>query len=156
MVGIIEQILIRRYGKPVLGFANGLTECIWNSDSDKECTLYKDANDTSPPLHPELSDIYGDVLGGTLAGGDLKLAMVRGPALFGLYTVTELEEAVRFRFPFTDSDIRFFIDSGNVWFYGKKGADLYVLDMETEEIDSLGDLEGGLTRVLDEWDRATG
>ena len=160
MTGAIEMALTRRYGRPVVVESESFTEHRWNDRSNvNECVLYKDLVWDKELIKKwdALQSIYGDSVGGFLIGipSSLNVAMMRGPRVFGLYLLEQLQARPEIRRANSiDPAICFFMDAANVWFYGSKGQELYVFDSATEELDSLGMLATGLDKVLAEWEQA--
>jgi hypothetical protein len=138
------------------GESGGLVRERWRGRSDEDLAVL--LRSTSRERggdggEARLQDIYGDIVGGFLIYGELKIAMLRGPEVFGLYRLEELwrREEVR-RALSIDHDIVFFMDASNVWFYGVKGDELYVYDAETGELDSLGAIESAMDQLFDAWE----
>jgi hypothetical protein len=158
MVGILEKLLRERYGQASIVASTPLVEYRWNEGADAlRCTLYKLPD--SPEEFGEdtaiLRPVYGDAAGGFLLGAGLKVSMIRGPRVFGLYQWQELQVVPDVvHADQLDPAICFFMDSANVWFYGLKGDRLYVYDSETGELDSLGLVQPALATLLGEWEEA--
>jgi hypothetical protein len=158
MIGIIEQVLRERYGEPHVVPGTAVVEYRWNEERESlRCVLYKlaEASPGSDPQPLALRRMYGDAIGGSLLLGSLKLATIQCPSMYGLYLLRELHvqpevgDAKRI-----DSAIEFFMDAGNVWFYGLKDDDLYVYDAGAGELDRLGSAKEALSALLDEWEQA--
>jgi hypothetical protein len=159
MIGTVEIVLTKRYGAPRVVPSPPFTEYRWNNGNNvNESVLYKSLTwdkDLSKRWGA-LESIYGDSLGGFLVGvpSSLKLAMMRGPEIFGLYSIDQLQARPEIRRAKTlDPAICFFMDAANVWFYGSKGKQLFVFDSETDELDSLGPFANGLDQLLAEWEQ---
>lgn len=157
MVGILEAVLIKRYGEPKIEASGPLTKKFWSGDSSRPSVVYCCADWDQPPAS-EFTDhraIYGACCGGSLIGGALKLAMLSRQAVFGIYQIQELiaQPEVK-RANELDSDIAFFMDASNVWFYGHKTGSLFVFDSATEELDELGPIDIELARLIEEWEAA--
>jgi len=157
MKGLLELLLLDRYGEPIVVACTPHSEYRWNNAAETlSCILYKsadfeDAGTRFPILHP----LYGDAVGGFLLGDSLKLSMLQGPKVFGLYQIAELQAHPEVRHANSlDPTICFFMDSANVWYYGSKDDQLYVYDSETDELDSLGPVRSGLEQLLTEWEQA--
>jgi hypothetical protein len=156
MTGIIETLLIERYGQPTACFSEQGSELRWNSnDARRQCRLFKSLAWTIE-LRSKLGvlePIYGDASGGILIGDSLKIAMLTAPDIFGLYSIADLQCRPEIeRAKELHSELCFFMDSSNVWYYGVADGDLYVYDAEIEELDNLGRLKSALQRVLDEYE----
>lgn len=158
MSGLVEDVLTERYGSPMIVTGLELTEYRWNDDREAfRCHLYK-----PPALHTAdtgrfvvLRRVYGDALGASLLLGSLRLAMVAGPRVYGLYAIDELRAQPEVRqASIRDPEIEFFMDASNVWFYGMKGRELYCYDSETGELYGMGDFEEAFRELLDSWEQA--
>jgi hypothetical protein len=158
MLGILETLLNERYGKPQIVSSNELPEHRWNASADRlSSVLYKGLvwDDWLRHRFPDLERLYGDCMGGSLLGGCLKVAVLRGPRRFGVYQIEELQEQNEVRLVISKQPhLCFFMDSANVWFYAVVGSQLYVYDSHTQEVDHLGELEPGLRNLLQEWETA--
>lgn len=159
MIGIVEDVLTECYGHPRIVRGTRLLEYRWNEHSEAStCLLYKAIFPGSASDGGELGgigEIYGDVMGGFLLSDSLKLAMVAGPAVYGLYALDEL----RMQPEIKDAnrlapDVEFFMDAANVWFYGAKEGELYVYDSETSELTRLGPLGQAIRGLLQQWEQA--
>ena len=81
--------------------------------------------------------------------------MLSGPKVFGLYNIADLQRqpevivALERR-----SDICYFMDCSNVWFYGLHDNDLYVFDAATGELDCLGTPQSAIRALIQEWEDA--
>jgi hypothetical protein len=152
MPALIEKVLLARYGAPTIS-ASG-AEHVWNaSDEDRRCTLFAGLSwDTAlRRKHGVLEPVYGDLRGGFLLEGCLKLSLLAGPMHFGLYLIGQLQEQLETIWSL-DSEIHFFMDAANVWFYGVKDGHLFVYDATFEELDDLGPLERALHELLSQWE----
>ena len=158
MIGIIESVLIDRFGQPETTQSARGMEYRWDCGSRRrKCTLYgpNPWDDELQVAFGHLKTLYGNALGGLLLSDALKIALLRGPSRFGLYTIEELqcqpevERAHR-----RDPDVQFFMDSANVWYYGLKGDVLLVYDSETDELDALGPVSSAFSEVLMQFERA--
>lgn len=159
MTSLIEDVLTERYGVPTIVPGAHVAEYRWNEHSEPlSCLLYK-ALTPSATAEGELNvlrPIYGDVLGGFLLLDSLKLAMLAGPAVYGLHAIDELRAQPEVRDASTlDPDIQFFMDAANVWFYGMKEGELYVYDSETAELTRLGPFDQAIRELLQQWEQAT-
>jgi hypothetical protein len=158
MSGLIENILVARYGSPEIRTERGLTERSWQPDGDTRTTvLHFPAVWSCLPASAFLvhQPLYGDCCGGTLIGGALKLATICSHEIFGLYTMPELmQQPSIIRARQLDPNVAFFADAANIWFYGHKRGMLFVYDAETDELDELGALTLALEQVIGEWERS--
>jgi hypothetical protein len=158
MIGILEQVLCRRYGDPSVDCYGDALLYRWAFLEERlHSVLYKFSASTpeSSVLATPLQEVYGDFLGGSLLGGSLKVAMWGGPDVFGLYRLDELQaRPVVRRASHYESSLCFFMDAANVWYYAVKNEHLYVLDTDTDEIDCLGATGTALHGLLTEWEQA--
>jgi hypothetical protein len=157
-MGLFEQLLVERYGPPTHVARAQFVEYRWNDNAEPlRCVLFKAVRLPAGlrPEDPDLNWVYGDAAGGLLLLDSLKIAMPLSVAIYGLYTIDELQaqpevlEAKRL-----DRDINYFMDSANVWFYGMKEQNMYVYDSETGDLTALGPVEQALRQVLREWEVA--
>ncbi len=154
--GLLEKVLTRRYGEPILCIRDGLAAKCWDrGDPDKEARLYIGMKWQSELglRFRSLREIYGDSYGGVLVKNLLKAAILAPRQLFAVYNIDELRElpAVQ-RALLMDPAIDFFMHAANVWYYGLKGGELYVFDSEFDELDSLGPVEAALEEIMDRWE----
>jgi hypothetical protein len=158
MSGIFHKVLTKRYGTPKLISSRGFIANEWNSEDErKRCKLYVGMiwNGENEACKRDYRDLYGDVLGGFMLGDSLKIATLAEIEIYGLYRIEELQRRPEVLEAKTiDPDIRFFMDSANVWFYGCKNGYLYVYDGETEELDQLGFIETEIEKLLIQWEEA--
>jgi hypothetical protein len=157
MTGLVENVLIERYGNQTIIQTTQFIENHWNDKYESlRCLLFKavvSANYSHSEQHV-LEQVYGDVLGGFLLLDSLKLAMITGPTVYGLYTLDELYEQPEVRdAKVLDPDIQFFMDAANVWFYGIKQDKLYVYDSETSELTQLGPFKQAFVEILKRWEQ---
>jgi hypothetical protein len=154
--GILEKVLTRRYGPPVPTKIHGLDARCWNPDEfNYASALYIGMKwDTRLGTRfASLKDIYGDVLGGYLIKNSLNVAALMPREIYGLWRMDQLQMLPAIdRALEIDSDIDFFMDASNVWYYGHKRGDLYEFDSEFDELDSLGPIEPALEELLDRWE----
>jgi hypothetical protein len=93
MSGLVEQVLKERYGEPLVVSGAMLVEHRWNEEREaRRCELYRlagarPASETTPLL---LQSVYGDFIGGSFLQGSMKLAVVAGPTIYGLYSLSRL------------------------------------------------------------------
>ena len=94
MRGLLEQVLTGRYGDAEIVPSQPFTEYLWNpNDECFRAVLYKRSSWDRFLLErfQTMKDIYGDAVGGCLVGESVKVAMLHGPAVFGLYSIGELQ-----------------------------------------------------------------
>ncbi len=157
MNGILESMLTRLYGKPKVIQSTPFIECRWNeTDEPRRCVLYKPVvwDAELERRLGVLKPVYGDAVGGSILRGALRISMLRGPKVWGLYQIDELQTQLR-DIPLIDHrpSIQFFMDSANVWYYGVRDALLYVYDTEEPEVlDALGLIEPELERLILQWE----
>lgn len=156
--GILERVLTRRYGKPLISTSHDLPARCWKlDDQDFSAVLYVGMTWTEPwnSRFASLKGIYGDVFGGFLVKNNLKVAVLLPREVWGLRHIDELriQPAVR-RALTRDPAVNYFMDQDIVFFYGIKGGQLYILDTRTDEVDSLGPIEPALEAIMDEMDAA--
>jgi len=159
MEGIIQRVLISRYGPPRTICGEPFSIYEWNGHCEpRKCTLYSPLlgiKDGFQSEYPELLKVYGDACGGFLLRDSLKMAMLTRPEVWGLYQIRhlwvqpEVLDALA-----CDPEVVYFMDAANVWFYGMKADRLCVYDSETKEFDMLGDAESALHILLDQWETA--
>jgi hypothetical protein len=157
-MGILEEIVRKHFGEPRIVASSPFIEARWNDAVETlRCVLYK----TCDPAQEHgrfsllLRPIYGDAIGATLLRGALKVSMLQGPRVFGLYQIEELQDQPAVRYANArDPNITFFMDSANVWYYGVKEDQLYVYDAAMDELGSLGRIQTALEQLLIEWKRA--
>jgi hypothetical protein len=152
MSGLIEYVLIERFGLPVTAAAETGVEHRWNAgDERRESVLFLPLvwNDLRRHQYGQLESIYGDAMGGFLLGDALKVSLLEGPPIFGLFFIDELHDqpAVR-RAHELDPEICFFMDSANVWFYGVKGDELFSYDAEIDELNALGSVRSAFSDLI--------
>jgi len=158
MSGLVEQVLKERYGEPLVVSGAMLVEHRWNEEREaRRCELCRlagarPASETTPLL---LQPVYGDFIGGSLLQGSMKLAVVAGPTIYGLYSLSRLRaqpevcDAGQL-----DPSIEFFMDAADVWYYGLKGDELYVYDAPNGELYARGPVGSALVTLLQEWEEA--
>jgi len=156
--GLLERILIRRYGRAVRRRKEGMEAQCWNQETpDEKSVLYMGMNWNSRlgRRFASLRDIYGNSFGGFLVGDSIKVAMLLPRKIWGLRRVDELQFLLPIRKALeTDPEVEFFMDASNVWYYGHKAGELWVFDSETDELDSLGPVEPALDRLIEQWEAA--
>jgi hypothetical protein len=152
MTGTLSSLLTRQFGASSPSSAGDAQH--WNTgDAMRECVLFDSLQWTTDLRNAWgiLEQIYGDARGGFLLGDTLKVAVLDGPAVFGLPTIEQLHERPEVQQASElEPRICYFMDSANVWFYGLKDSQLFVYDAETDELDCLGDIEQALKRLLEE------
>ncbi len=156
MTGLISKLLNKRYGQPTVERLECLTEYRWNGATECLRCVFYDSLSWDTELCAEfgpLEAVYGTLGGGILLGGALKVSLLNGQSIFGLYSTKALQNQPEVKCANRrDPEICFFMDSANVWFYGVKGSQLYVYDAETDELDLLGPLEHELEELLKQWE----
>jgi len=156
--GLLEKVLTRRYGQPTMTTDGNLIQQTWNpSEIDSSSTLYFAMNwkGRLGTRFASLREIYGDAFGGFLIWDCLKVAVLMPRKIYGLWRIDELQLLPPVRYASKlDRDIVFFMDSGNVLYYGHKAGRLYVFDRDTNELDSLGPIEPALQTLMDEFESA--
>ena len=158
MTGILETVLTSRYGQPGLIPSSPFSEKRWNDEKRMNiCVLYAGLK-WDRRLERDwgaLKPLYGDVFGGLLLGvpSCLKVAMLGQSTVFGLYRIRDLQARPDIsRASSFDPDVCYFMAAANVWFYGVKQDRLFAYDSETDEFDSLGEIEAALHTVLRSWE----
>jgi len=156
--GLLEKMLVRRYGQSVACIRDGMAAKCWRIDQpDDEAVLYSgmEWRGKLGVRFLSLREIYGDSIGGILIKNCLKAAVLVPREFFAVWNIDELRlrPAVQ-RAIAKDPAIEFFMEAYNVWFYGIKKGELYVFDAETDELDSLGPIESALETIMDEFEAA--
>ncbi len=156
--GLLENVLIRRYGKPVPSIRRGLPARCWNPDEfDYASVLYLGMKWQSEvgARFSSLKEVYGDACGGFLIKNTLKVAILLPREVYGLWNIDELRMQPEVQHAQTiDPGIDFFMDANNMFFYGIKAGHLYVFDSETDELDPLGPIESALENLMEEFESA--
>ncbi len=157
-IGLLEKVLIRRYGQPIISTRRGLNARCWNPDDfDYASVLYVGMKweGRLGTRFASLKKIYGEALGGFLVKNLLRVAMLLPRKIYGVWRMDELQRLPPVRKALAiDPHIDFFMDAANVWYYGHKAGELYVFDTATDELDSLGSIEPALETLMDEWEAA--
>jgi hypothetical protein len=158
MIGMLEELLRKRFGQPKEIRSGSYAELRWNDDVESlRCVLYKPRSSSANVTNgfTILRPVYGDALGASLLCGTTKVSMLQDPSVFGLYNIEELQNlpTVR-RANIIDSEIVFFMDSVNVWYFGVKGDQLFVYDSATNELDRMGGIQESLEQLITEWEEA--
>ncbi len=158
MAGLIENVLTERFGLPTILPSELGAEHRWNTDEEGlECILFEPLvwDERLRCKHGILEALYGDAKGGFLLGDTLKVSLLEGPRVFGLYLIDELRSQPDVRRAHElDREICFFMDSANVWFYGLKAGELFVYDSGTRELNDLGPVQPAMQQVLIEFEEA--
>lgn len=158
ITGILETVLVRRYGQPELSVGDSLAIWRWNTRRPHdECILYLGMKWRGQFGHrfASLKEIYGEAFGGFLIGDSLKVAVLLPRKIYGLWRIDELQMLPPVKRALQlDPSIEFFMDAANVWYYGHKAGELYVFDAETDELDSLGPVEPAFEALMDQWEDA--
>ncbi len=156
--GLLEKILVRRYGRPKFSVDGALIQQCWNVDeTDNSSVLYVGMKweGRLGTRFASLKKIYGDAFGGFLVGDSLKIAVLLPRKIWGLWRIDELQMLPPVRKALAmDPAIDFFMDAANVEYYGHKAGELYVFDTVTDELDSLGPIESALETLMDQWEEA--
>ena len=155
-VGAVEELLVARHGAPIVVDGPEHVEYIWQPrDARPRSILYKARESRLTAAGGTLELIYGDFLGGSLIGAAVKLSMLWGESLPGLLSIQglQLEREVR-RVRRIDSSVRFFMSAWGTSFYGFRDEELFVFETGSEKLDPLGEIRGGLARLIAEWDRS--
>ncbi|MDC3960247.1 hypothetical protein [Polyangium jinanense] len=156
-LGILERVLIRRYGQPDETYKEGMRAKIWASGTAFVSVLYYSTDWTRPPasefrMHQQ---IYGACRGGTLVDSSLKVAMPAWETPFYLYGLHGLGEQVEVKRALElDPELSFFMDASNVWYFGHKQGKLFVYDAPFDELDELGPIESALEEIIAQWEEA--
>jgi hypothetical protein len=150
--GILERVLTRRYGQPVLSIMDGLGAKCWNPDEwDYASVLYIGMkwHGLSGTRFSSLRAIYGSSCGGYLIKNRLKAAILLPRKVYGIWNIDDLrmQQAVQHAVVM-DPAIEYFMEDANVWFYGVKAGQLYVFDSVYDELDCLGPIESALENVF--------
>jgi hypothetical protein len=153
--GILERILIRRFGDPVGFIKRGLPARGWNPDEwDYDSALYTGMKWNSLPglLYGSLEDIYGDSIGGYLIKNTLKAAILTPGDIYGIWNIADLrvQPAVQ-RALVLDPAVDYFMEEHNRNFYGVKRGQLIAYDAEYDDVELLGPVEAALEEVFNEW-----
>ena len=156
MIGLVEKLLTARYGRPGIEPSGDVKDCRWQEVGERS-VLHKGLSWDAAlrQQYGPLEELYGDARGGSIMGGSLKIALIRGPDTFDLYLIDELQSQPEvLRASTHDSAVCFFMDAANVWFYGVKDAQLFSYDAESDELDCMGPLEQAMAALLEEWEHA--
>ena len=155
--GILERVLVRRYGQPDETYKEGMRAKIWGAGTASVSVLYYSTDWTRSPasnfrVHQQ---IYGACCGGTLVDDSLKVAMPSSTKLFGVYQLHELNERMEVKHAMAlDPELAFFMDASNVCYYGHKYGRLFVYDTTFDELYERGPIESELEEVMAEWEAA--
>jgi hypothetical protein len=158
MKSIFECILTKRYGLPEIIGSESSIEYWWKrNDESFRSILYAglDWSAVENYARNKYQCVYGGFYGGFLIGDSLKIATLANKEIYGLYTLEELQGQLEIGgIHKKDPEIIYFMDAANVWFYGFRDNHLFVYDIETDELDDLGEIESALDTVIDGWDNA--
>jgi hypothetical protein len=156
--GLLERILVRRYGPSVPCIRDGMPAKCWRIFQPyDESVLYSGMKwrGILGARFSSLREIYGDAFGGILIKNCLKAAVLLPREFFAVWNIDELRSRPAvLRALARDPGIDFFMDADNVYFYGVKAGKLFVFDAETDELDSLGPIEQALETIMDEFEAA--
>ena len=154
-LGILERVLIRRYGQPRLCIADGLIAKSWNSEPPHEHALLYVGMKWQGYLgarFASLKEIYGDALGGYLHKNALKVASLLPRDIYGIWNIDELRSLPAVQHALIlDPAIDYFMDAANVWYYGHKAGELWVYDTTFDELDCLGPIEPAIEELIEQW-----
>ena len=156
-LGILERILMRRYGHPDETYEAGMLRKIWKAGTPSFSDLYYSADWTKPPasdfrVH---QPIYGTSCGGTLVGDSVKVSMPSFKKVFGvghLHTFVERPEVQRALE--LDPELAFFMDASGVQYYGHKEGRLFEYDAAFDELNDLGPIESAIEEIVERWEAA--
>ena len=158
MIGLVEELLNERYGAPKIVYTTHLLEYQWNDEIESHrCRLYKIAASerSSNTKWGVFEHVYGDTLGGFLLHDSLRLAMLTGPSVYGLYLLNELQSQPEIMDAMQlNPNIHFFMDAANVWYYGLIKDKMFVYDSETKELYCLGSLKHAFLDLIQQWEQA--
>ncbi|MRG95097.1 hypothetical protein [Polyangium spumosum] len=156
-LGILERVLMRRYGQPDETYMQGMRAKIWGAGTASVSELFYSTDWTRAPasefrVHQQ---IYGSCRGGFLVDSSLKVAMPSFKKLFGLYNLHELLERVEVKHAMAlDPELSFFMDASNVCYYAHKHGRLFVYDTTFDELYERGPIESALEEIIAEWEAA--
>jgi hypothetical protein len=153
MTGIVEQCLTDRLGQPAEdGEEGGLVARRWLQRGDPRTSVLYYAPAPSSPSVPSLEPIYGAARAGVIAGTALKLAALGAEVPFGVPALEGYRETPELRDVLAEQPgITFFMDAGNVYFYGLAGDEVVEFDAGTGELDPLGPPEAAVGEIVDQW-----
>jgi hypothetical protein len=156
--GLLENILVRRYGRPKISVDGALVQQCWNVDETDNSSLLYVGMKWEGQLgsrFASLKEIYGNAFGGFLVGDSLKIAVLLPRKIWGLWRIDELQMLPPVKKALAlDPAIDFFMDAANVEYFGHKKGELYVFDTVTDELDCLGPIEAALETLMDQWEEA--
>lgn len=156
-LGILERLLVRRYGEPELKYEDGMLERVWRPGTPFVSHLYYSTDWTKPPaanfrIH---QPIYGASSGGTLVGDSMKIATPWSKEVYGIGNLHTFRERVEVQRALElDPELAFFMHASGVWYFGHKHGRLFVYDAPFDELDELGPIESALEEVIAEWEAA--
>jgi hypothetical protein len=152
--GLLERILILRYGQPTEGIRRGLHAHCWNPDEfDFSTVLYMGMQwkGMNGLRFESLKEIYGDAFGGFLIKNTLKVANLLPRKVYGIWNIDDLRTLPTVQHALViDSGVDYFMDQYNVYYYGIKRGELYEFDSATDELNSLGPVESAVHTLLDD------
>jgi hypothetical protein len=156
--GLLEKVLMRRFGQPVLCIDEGLAAKSWDGKPPNEQALLYVGMKWHGLLgarYASLREIYGNAFGGYLLKNSLKVAVLVPREVYGLWNIDELRmlPAVQHA-QVLDPAIDYFMDAANVWYYGHKAGELWVYDTTFDELDCPGPIEPALEELMEQWDAA--
>jgi hypothetical protein len=154
--GIIEHILIRRYGPAEAVVSPSGVDAYWRrGESSLNCHLYGELvwSEDLRQSFGTLEVIYGNKRGGFLMHDWFRIATLVGPPVFGLYEIRALQSTPEVRRANQlDPDICFFMDSANVSYYGVRDGILCCYDTDPADLYSLGPIRQALESLLEEFE----
>jgi hypothetical protein len=152
MTGIVEQVLVERFGPGAEeGEREGFVVHRWlpKDDPGTSRLFY---SSTERLLVPVLEPVYGAAYAGILAGRALKLAAPGPYAPFGVPELRSYLNAPELGGLLAGtSNLIFFMDAANVYFYGMLNGEVVEYDAETAELDSLGSPDSAIPDIIDRW-----
>jgi len=124
--GILERMLIRRYGEPIVAILRGHHAHCWNPyDAHYSTVLYMGMKWNGPLglRFRSLNEIYGNAIGGCLIKNTLKAAILHPREIYGIWNIDDLRMQPGLLHAVTlDPTIDYFMEQDNRLFYGTKGV----------------------------------
>lgn len=153
--GILEKVLIRRYGSPVLCIRGGLAAKSWNAYKQRdEAVLYVGMKwqGILGAHYSSLKEIYGNTFGGFLVGDSLRTALLTDREVWALWNIEELRALPAVKHAqVLNPAIDYFMDAANVWYYGHCAGELWEYDTEFDELNCLGPIASSIEELIDQW-----
>lgn len=151
--GILERMLIKRYGQPYNAIEHGMHAHCWNLHKDDFHTcLYQGMNwrSLNGLRFKSLREIYGSSIGGYLLRHGLRVVNLTEYDIPGIWNIDEFRIQPNVQHAYIlDPKIDYFMDQDNYNYYGIKGDDLYEYNSEYEEVTLLGPIEPAIEEVFD-------